>query len=83
MVRWLADAGGTLIIVPVIVLWATKRSQTSSRWSLLETAGIVIVTAAIGIAAFSQQVGSALMDSDFYALLPYRSLLAFLLAPPL
>src|ERR1700722_12257196 len=81
--RWLADAGATLIIVPVIVLWATKPSRTSSRWSLLETAGVVIVTAAIGVAAFGPQVGSALMDSEFYALLPYRSLLAFLVVLPL
>ena len=81
--RWLADAGGTLLIVPVIVLWATKPSRASSQWSLLETAGVVIVTAAIGIAAFGPQAGSALMDSDFYALLPYRSLLAFLVVLPL
>ena len=81
--RWLADAGGTLIIAPVIVLWATKPSRAWSRWSLLETAAVVIVTAAIGIAAFGPQVGSALMDSDFYALLPYRSLLAFLVVLPL
>src|SRR5580700_1262034 len=81
--RWLADAGGTLIIAPAIVLWATKPSRTSSRWSLLETAGVVLVTAVIGIAAFGPQAGSALMDSDFYALLPYRSLLAFLVVLPL
>jgi PAS domain S-box-containing protein len=81
--RWLADAGGTLIVTPVIVLWATKPSRTWSRWSPLETAGVIIVTAAIGIAAFGAQVGSALMDSDFYALLPYRSLLAFLVVLPL
>jgi PAS domain S-box-containing protein len=81
--RWLADAGGTLIVTPVIVLWATKPSRAWSRWSPLETAGVIIATAAIGIAAFGPQVGSALMDSDFYALLPYRSLLAFLVVLPL
>jgi PAS domain S-box-containing protein len=80
--RWLADAGGTLIVTPVIVLWAIKPSRAWSRWSPLETAGVIIVTAAIGIAAFGPQVGSALMDSDFYALLPYRSLLAFLVVLP-
>src|SRR5580704_14776325 len=81
--RWLADAGGTLIVAPVIVLWATKPSRAFWRWSLLETAAVIFVTAAIGVAAFSPQVGSALMDSDFYALLPYRSLLAFLVVLPL
>src|SRR5580704_2113288 len=58
--RWLADAAGTLLIAPVIVLWATKPSRAWSRWRLLETAGVIIVTAAIGIAAFSPQAGSAL-----------------------
>jgi PAS domain S-box-containing protein len=81
--RWLADAGGTLIVAPVIVLWATKPSRAWSRWSLLETAGVVIVTAAIGVAAFSPQVGNALMDSDLDALLRYRSFLAFLVTLPL
>ena len=60
---------GTLIIASVIVLWASEPSRAWSRWGLLETAAVVIVTAAIGAAAFSPQVGSALMDSDFYALL--------------
>jgi PAS domain S-box-containing protein len=81
--RWLADASGTLLIAPVIVLWAIKPSRSWSRWSLVETTGVVIATAAIGIAAFGPQAGSALMDSDFYALLPYRSLLAFLVVLPL
>jgi integral membrane sensor domain MASE1 len=31
--RWLADWSGTLIIAPVIVLWATKPSRAWSRWS--------------------------------------------------
>ncbi|HTC05312.1 MAG TPA: MASE1 domain-containing protein [Xanthobacteraceae bacterium] len=80
---WLADASGTLIIAPVILLWATKPSRAWSRWRLLETAGVIIVTAAIGIAAFSPQAGSALMDSDLDALLHYRSLFAFLVVLPL
>jgi PAS domain S-box-containing protein len=81
--RWLADWSGTLLIAPVILLWATKPSRSWSRWSLLQTAGVVIVTAAIGIAAFSPQVGSALMDNDLDKLLAYRSLLGFLVALPL
>jgi PAS domain S-box-containing protein len=81
--RWLADGSGTLLIAPVILLWATKPSRSWSRWSLVETAGVVIVTAAIGIAAFSPQVGGALMDNDLDKLLAYRSLLGFLVALPL
>jgi PAS domain S-box-containing protein len=81
--RWLADGSGTLLIAPVILLWATKPSRSWSRWSLVETAAVVIVTAVIGIAAFSPQVGSALMDNDLDKLLAYRSLLGFLVALPL
>jgi PAS domain S-box-containing protein len=81
--RWLADSSGTLIIAPVIVLWATKPARAWSRWSPLETLAVIIVTAAIGIAAFSPQVGNALMDRDFDALLRYRSFLAFLVVLPL
>jgi len=81
--RWLADGSGTLLIAPVILLWATKPSRSWSRWSLVETAAVVVVTAVIGIAAFSPQVGSALMDNDLDKLLAYRSLLGFLVALPL
>jgi PAS domain S-box-containing protein len=81
--RWLADGSGTLLIAPVILLWATKPSRSWSRWSPVETAAVVIVTAAIGIAAFSPQVGGALMDNDLDKLLAYRSLLGFLVALPL
>jgi len=81
--RWLADGSGTLLIAPVILLWATKPSRSWSRWSFLETAAVVIVTAVIGIAAFSPQVGSALMDNDLDKLLASRSLLGFLVALPL
>src|SRR4029077_11444249 len=81
--RWLADGSGTLLIAPVILLWATKPSHSWSRWSLVETAAVVIVTAVIGIAAFSPQVGSALMDNDLDKLLASRTLLGFLVALPL
>jgi PAS domain S-box-containing protein len=81
--RWLADAGGTLLVAPLIVLWATKPSAPWSRWSVLETAAAALVTAAIAIAAFSPQIGGTLMDRDFDALLRYRSLLAFLVVLPL
>src|ERR1700680_3880186 len=81
--RWLAGSSGTLIIPPVSAVWATKPSRAWSRWSPLETLAVIIVTAAIGIAAFSPQVGNALMDRDFDALLRYRSFLAFLVVLPL
>src|SRR6266850_6301459 len=34
---WLADAAGTLVIAPVVVLWAMMPLRNSSRWTLLES----------------------------------------------
>jgi PAS domain S-box-containing protein len=50
---WLADAAGTLIVAPVIVLWAAAPVRATSVTSALETAAIFIAAAAIGIVAYS------------------------------
>ncbi len=80
---WLADATGTLLVAPVILLWATRPLQQFSKWRLLQTAVILVLTAAIAIAAYSPQAASFLADSDFDALVPYRSLFGFLVVLPL
>jgi PAS domain S-box-containing protein len=80
---WLADATGTLIIAPVILLWATRPLQQFSKWSLLQTVIILLLTVAIAIVAYSPQIGTVLADSDLDGLLPYRSLLGFLVILPL
>jgi PAS domain S-box-containing protein len=80
---WLADATGTLILAPVILLWATRPLQQFSRWSLLQTVIILLLTVAIAIVAYSPQIGVVLADSDLDGLLPYRSLLGFLVVLPL
>jgi PAS domain S-box-containing protein len=80
---WLADATGTLIVAPVLLLWATKPVRPGSRWGLTQTAAILVITAVIGILAYSPQVGSVLADSDLDGLLPYRSLFGFLVVAPL
>jgi hypothetical protein len=49
-----------LVIAPVIVLWATTPLRPFSRWSLLETATILILATAIGVTAFSPLVGSSI-----------------------
>jgi integral membrane sensor domain MASE1 len=38
---WLADAAGTLVIAPVVVLWAMMPLRNLSRWSLLESVTIL------------------------------------------
>ena len=81
---WLADVAGTLIIAPVIVLWATRPLPPFFKWSSLETVAIVILSMAIGVIAYSPLIGNALTSNDYLGgLLPYRSLLGFLILLPL
>ena len=77
---WLADAAGTLVIAPVVVLWAVMPLRSISKWNLLELIAGSIVVSVIGIAAYSPLIGSNLVSN---ALLPYRSLLGFLVLIPL
>src|SRR5262249_53487707 len=41
VVWWLADATGTLIIAPIIVLWAVTSLRSISKWSLSETVAVI------------------------------------------
>ena len=80
---WLADAAGTLIIVPVVVLWVTTALRSFSTWNLLETAAIFVLTGAIGVAAYSPLINSDFIGGELNGLLSYRSLLGFLVLLPL
>ncbi len=80
---WLADAAGTLVIAPVIVLWAAMPLRRSSKWHLLESVAVSILVSTIGIVAYSPLIGSDLISDDLNVLLPYRSLLGFLVLLPL
>ena len=88
---WLADATATLIIAPVVVLWAMTPLRPFSKWSLLETVAVIILATAIGIVAYSPLISSDLVSlvssdlvrSSLNGLLPYRSLLAALVLAPL
>jgi PAS domain S-box-containing protein len=52
-VGWLlADAAGTILIVPVIVLWAMPPRQTVAKWDLLETTTILVAATVIGAITF-------------------------------
>ena len=55
---WLADAAGTLITAPAVVLWATTPLRPFSRWTLAETAATFALAAIIGALAFSPAIGS-------------------------
>src|SRR3954471_11628906 len=75
---WLADAAGTLVIAPVVVLWAMMPLRSFSKWNLVESVAVSILVSVIGIAAYSPLLGSNLISNDLNVLLPYRSLLGFL-----
>ena len=50
---YIADAAASLIVAPVVVLWAiTQRHPIKSKWATLETAAVFLLTIAIGIIAF-------------------------------
>src|ERR1700730_3155075 len=80
---WLADLAGSLVIAPVVVLWAMMPLRSFSKWNLLESVAISILVSVIGIVAYSPLIGSNLISNDLDVLLPYRSLLGFLVLLPL
>jgi PAS domain S-box-containing protein len=80
---WLADAAGTSILAPVVVLWAMMPLRPFSKWGVLEATAIFVLTGAIGVIAYSPLINSDLIGSALNGLLPYRSLLGFLVLLPL
>jgi PAS domain S-box-containing protein len=75
---WLADAAGTMMVTPVIVLWTITPLHPLSRSRALETAAVSGATAAIGFLAYSPSIGG-----DLNEMLPDRGLLGFLIVLPL
>ena len=80
---WLADAAGTIVIAPVIVLWAMMPFRSFSKWSLLESITLFILVSVIGIVAYSPFIDSDLISNRLNMFLPYRSLLGYLVLLPL
>jgi len=81
---WLADAAGTVVIAPVVVLWAMLPLRNFSKWNdLLESVVVSILVSIVGIVAYSPLVGSNLISDDLNVLLPHRSLFGFLVLVPL
>jgi len=50
---WLGDVTGALVIAPVIVLWASSHYHAFNRHEFLETVGVLVTAAAVGLIAFS------------------------------
>jgi PAS domain S-box-containing protein len=80
---WLADAAGTLVIAPVLMLWATMPLRSFSKWNLVELVTVSILVSIIGIVAYSPLIGSNLISDGLNVPMPYRSLLGFLVLLPL
>ncbi len=80
---WLADAAGTLLIAPVVVLWTMTPLRNSSKSTLLELVAVVILVGVIGTVAYSPLIGGDLIGNNLNVLLPHRSLLGFLVLLPL
>jgi len=57
--------------------------RSFSKWNLLESVAVSILVSVIGIVAYSPLIGSNLISNDLNVLLPYRSLLGFLVLLPL
>ena len=75
---WLADAAGTAIVTPAILLWANTPLHHVSKTGIVETAAVIVVAAAIGAIASGSIIGTYRP-----ALLPYREAFAFLIFVPL
>jgi PAS domain S-box-containing protein len=80
---WLADAAGLIVIAPVVVLWAMMPLRRLSKWKLLESVAVAILACVIGAVAYSPLIGTDLISNDLNVLLPYRSLVGFLILLPL
>ncbi|SDP27334.1 MASE1 domain-containing protein [Afipia sp. GAS231] len=50
---WLGDVTGALVIAPVIVLWASSHSHAFNLNEFLETVGVIVTAAIVGLIAFS------------------------------
>jgi PAS domain S-box-containing protein len=83
VIWWLADLAGTLIIAPVVVLWAMMPLRSVFKWSLLESVALFGLVGIIGIVAYSPLISSNFVSDYLNALLPYRNLLGFLVLLPL
>ena len=79
---WLADGTATLIITPVILLWADVLSASFTKRIFFEALAGSILTAVIGLIAFSPVFAPERVLSDLN-FLAYRGFLGFFIVVPL
>lgn len=79
---WLADGAATLIFTPVILLWANVLSAIFTRRELVETLTTSILTAVIGLIAFSPVFAPEQVNDNVH-FFSYRSFVGFLVLIPL
>src|SRR5262245_36074950 len=79
---WLADGTATLIITPVILLWVDVLSASFAKRVFFEALAGFILTAVIGLIAFSPVFAPARVLSDLN-FLAYRGFLGFFILVPL
>lgn len=83
VIWWLADVAGTLIIAPLIMLWALVPLRRAFNWTLLESAALFCLSGIIGLVAFSPLFGPNFNNDYLNVLMTYRSLLGFLILLPM
>src|SRR5262249_27230728 len=72
MTWWIGDVGGALLVTPALALWLTSPAGSFSRAELLETLGVYLIAATVGLLAFSPLIEPGI-DRDplaFLAILP-------------
>jgi PAS domain S-box-containing protein len=79
---WLADGTATLIITPVILLWVDALSASFTKRAFFEALATFILTAVIGLVAFSPVFAPERVPIDVN-FLTYRSFLGFFIFVPL
>jgi PAS domain S-box-containing protein len=75
---WLADATASLIVAPVLVLWAITPLRPFSTWSVLETAGILALATVVGFLAYGP-----VAETPLEGLQSYQGLVGMLALLPL
>jgi PAS domain S-box-containing protein len=69
---WLGNVAGALVVTPVLCLWATIDPRALDRYAVLDSLGVMLAAAGVGIIAFSPLVAEGVDRGalGFLAVLP-------------